>query len=39
MFVFSPKEARGNNGVQLTELLGIGKLNEVLKDFRENGSR
>ena len=29
-YVFSPKEARGSNGVLLTELLGIGDIKEML---------
>lgn len=30
-FVFSPKMARGRNGIMLTEMLGIGDIREILK--------
>lgn len=35
-FVFSPKLARGRNGIMLTEMLGIGDIREILKKIVGN---
>lgn len=33
MYVFTPEKRRGNNGVMLTEYLGIGDVRELLREL------
>lgn len=36
-YVFRPKSVRGQNGVMLTDFLGIGDINEILKTLCNEG--